>query len=375
MDWNLILTGGLLVAVMSIIIMYACNPLEQSLEYIGRNLTAGAKGALLLAVASSLPEIMVAFAFIFSGEPELILAGVFVTAGSATFNALILPAVSIFAARDEDGNKVESIQLDRKVLWRDTFWLLTIEALFIYFFGMNVFTLGMAVILIIAYFLYVCHVLYQSNNSENGAEEYDFEELDHTETHVSISWIGKILDFNKNLFGNREFTSTSAWVTALLSAVVVSIACHYLAEGTVQLSNGLAIPVIIGAAVFAAAATSLPDAILSASAARKGDYDDAISNAISSNIFDVSFAIGFPLVIALIGGGVLIGQDMTGGLPIEHGDVFMDTVRYVVWGTSAAAAIGLIAMANNITKKTAYMLFSIYAAWVAYVAYYAVVSA
>ena len=76
-----LLNGLAMMVAASLLIMYACNSLEQTLDYLGRNMTAGAKGALLMAVASSLPEIMVAFAFLFSGQPELVLAGVFVTAG------------------------------------------------------------------------------------------------------------------------------------------------------------------------------------------------------------------------------------------------------------------------------------------------------
>jgi len=370
MDVAQIAYGASLVAVTALLIMYACNPLEQALEYIGRNLTAGAKGALLLAIASSLPEIMVSFVFIFSGQPELIFAGVFVTAGSACFNALVIPAVSILAARDGNGKKVSHFSIDRSVLWRDTFWLLTIEALFIYFFGMDFFTIGMAVTLIVAYFMYVVHVLYQSNNSEDDIEEYEFEALDHEETHPAISWIGKILDVNRNFFGNKEFTTSSAIVTASVSAIVVAVACHFLAEGTVALSDGLEIPVIIGAAIFAAAATSLPDTILSASAARDGDYEDAVSNAIGSNIFDVSFALGLPLIIALIGGGVLIGQSFPNGIEIGHGDGFLDTVRYFVWISSALACMALIVAARRVTYTTAYILLGLYGCWIIYVAYF-----
>ena len=369
MDFYLILQGVLITTIASIVIMYACNPLEQSLEYLGRNMTSGAKGALLLAVASSLPEIMVSLSFIFSGKPELIIAGVFVTAGSALFNACLIPALSILYAGDENGNPVKEFELDRKVLYRDVFWLLTIEALFIYFFGMNVFTLGMAVALLLAYFLYVAHVLYDSHKNNEGSDDYVFEELDHTETHSSISWVGKLLDFNKILFSNKEFSAIKALSVALLSGFVVGIACHFLAGATEALSNGLGIPVIIGAAVFAAGATSLPDTLLSVSAAKKGDYEDAVGNAVGSNIFDTSFAIGIPMIIALIGGGVLVGQDLSAGLPISHGDGFIDTVRYFVWVVSALVGASLITMSKKITKNTAYVLLGLYCSWIAYLIY------
>ena len=54
---------------------------------------------------------------------------------------------------------------------------------------------------------------------------------------------------------------------------------------------------IFVAVILSAAASSLPDTIISVLDAKKGHYDDAISNALGSNIFDISFAIGLPLLL------------------------------------------------------------------------------
>jgi cation:H+ antiporter len=49
--------------------------------------------------------------------------------------------------------------------------------------------------------------------------------------------------------------------------------------------------------VLSAAATSVPDTIISVKDARKGNYDDAVSNALGSNIFDIAFALGLPVFL------------------------------------------------------------------------------
>ena len=60
---------------------------------------------------------------------------------------------------------------------------------------------------------------------------------------------------------------------------------------------GLGIPVMFVALILASAASSFPDTIISMKDAKKGNYDDAISNALGSNIFDVCFALGLPMLI------------------------------------------------------------------------------
>jgi len=54
------------------------------------------------------------------------------------------------------------------------------------------------------------------------------------------------------------------------------------------------------AVILASAATSVPDTIISMKDAKAGNYNDAISNALGSNIFDICFALGFPLFMYCI---------------------------------------------------------------------------
>lgn len=62
-------------------IMKACDFFEVAADYLGRNMSAGARGALVNALGSSMPELLVTLAFVLTGKPELILAGISVTAG------------------------------------------------------------------------------------------------------------------------------------------------------------------------------------------------------------------------------------------------------------------------------------------------------
>ena len=89
------------------------------------------------------------------------------------------------------------------------------------------------------------------------------------------------------------------------ACLILVAACEMIGAETYTLPiigelNGLNIPIMFVAVILASAATSLPDTILSIRDAQNGKYNDAISNALGSNIFDVCFALGLPLFLYCI---------------------------------------------------------------------------
>ena len=351
-----LLQASALLVLSSLVIMKACDVFEQGAGYAGRNMSGGARGAIVDAIGSSLPELMVTMMFVMSGVPELILAGVAVTAGSAVFNSVLIPSLSIFSARDEDGNKVDSFELSRKVIFRDGAYLLAVEGLLIYFLGMSEFTLAMAGILIAAYVLYVVHVLVESSLQKEDKEDYEYESLE------SEGFLSKIINFDVNalLFKDKPLTTFTATVVILTATAIIGVACHYLAVSVEGVATAVGVPVYFSAVVLGAAATSVPDTVLSIKSAKRGEGQDAVSNAIGSNIFDVTVSLGLPIAIYLAAVG--------GTLPIEQSDD-LTMLRWFVLGSSFAVIAGLFLSAKKVGKSTAWFLLSIYAVWIGYIAY------
>ena len=105
------------------------------------------------------------------------------------------------------------------------------------------------------------------------------------------------LDLEGIVLNKRPISTGSAWILLIASTVVMSAGTFLLVSGTEQLSQSLHIPILFVAVVLSAAASSVPDTVISIRDARKGNYDDAISNALGSNIFDISLALGLPLLL------------------------------------------------------------------------------
>lgn len=337
-----------------VVIKYACDGFEQSASYLGRNMGAGARGALVDAIGSSLPELLVTLMFVISGNPELILGGISVTAGSAIFNAVLIPAFAILFAK-EDGKPVNSFKLDRKVILRDGIYLLIVEGLLIWFLGMSTFSMVMTVSLLAAYAIYATHVIFDSNKCEVDEDCYEYESL---ESCNMLSALCKF-DFNKLLFKDKPLTKKTALVIMLLSVGVIGFACHILTEGIVGVSEAFSVPLYFSAVVLGAAATSVPDTLLSIKSAQRGDFEDAVGNAIGSNIFDVTVSLALPIFLYLTFSG-------TEGLPIIQSTDLVG-LRLFVLGTSAFV-IGLLWVnAKNINKKVSWALFGTYGVWIGYI--------
>lgn len=116
------------------------------------------------------------------------------------------------------------------------------------------------------------------------------------------------LDLQSWIIGGRQIRPTLAWLLLLLSVIIMSLGTWMLVEGTSMLGKadyalwgfdlkGLNFPLIFASVLLSAAASSIPDTMISIRDSKKGNYDDSISNALGSNIFDISFALGLPLLL------------------------------------------------------------------------------
>jgi cation:H+ antiporter len=81
----------------------------------------------------------------------------------------------------------------------------------------------------------------------------------------------------------------------------VGVATHFLVHSSLEVFRQIGLSEAVAGVTLLAAATSLPDTLLSVFAARRGDADGAVSNAFGSNSFDVLICLGLPVLVV---GGV-----------------------------------------------------------------------
>ncbi len=300
---------GIVVAMLAI--WRACDGFEDASGFLGRNLSEGVRGATINAIGSSIPELLTAsLALLFYANKDGFAFGIGTTAGSAIFNSAIIPALVVGTV--VYAGLATRVNVSRKVILRDGLFLLGAEALLIYLMSQPALGVGSGLLLIgfyVAYITYMLTTMRSKDDSEvlegdsEGGEEGNNQSL--LRSIISI-------DLTAVVVGERELTTGRAWALLISAIVVIGFACHILVESCYGIGEVLGIRTYFIAVILAAAATSVPDTILSIKDAKAGNYDDAVANALGSNIFDICVCLGLPLVIYSLYTGQtlsLVGDD------------------------------------------------------------------
>ncbi len=342
-------------------------------EYVGRNLSDGVRGATINAIASSMPEVFTSFFFLFvMKDAEGFSGGIGTTAGSAIFNSMVIPAVVILAV--VGAGIVKNIKVSKKVMYRDGISLLTAEMIFIILVSGSQLDWYHGFLLMLVYVAYIVYMFWSMDKSkreemltESHISEDDFA-VESKESSFILALI--TLDLERVFIGRNKITPARAWsllffATAAIASVcyLLVLACEWIGADSYTVPflgefQGLNIPVMFVALILASAASSFPDTIISIKDAQNGKYDDAISNALGSNIFDICFALGFPLFIfTLIHGPIPMPDEMV---------ALSSELRFLLWLLTLAVLFVFVST-KTMGKSKGFLLLGLYFLFVLYV--------
>ena len=314
-----------------LIIWRACDGFEVASEYLGRNMSEGVRGGTINAISSSIPELFTTLIALFVlADEEGFSVGLGTTAGSALFNGMIIPALCILfvVGTVVAGKQVETVNVSRKVVLRDGLTLIGCNfVLIILINGAKLFWWQGLVLMVLyaGYLAYMIGSMKQAesvDDSQNDADDDEDEDEERGPIGTVFYWLsgGPLMDLERWLIKDHHQEQMqqerwNAWPLLIVSTACIGgacwllvVACEWLGTGAsnelhpnYQLFGatyeGFGMPAMFVAVIFAAMATSVPDTIISIRDARDGDYDDAVANALGSNIFDICFALGFPLFL------------------------------------------------------------------------------
>jgi cation:H+ antiporter len=294
---------------------------EKLSSYYGLPLVV--QGAIVAAIGSSFPELAsVVFAGL-SGSLEIGVGGI---VGSAIFNILVIPALSRLGTD-------APIETSRTLVYKEAqFYMIAVSTLLItialgviYYPVPDTELVGrvtrpLAVIPLVMYGLYI-FIQFQDTADHEADEE------------------------------SRDISPGKQWGLLAAGLIVILVAVEQLVHQVEVIGLELGLSKFLLGVTIIAAATSLPDALVSVRAARDGRGVTSIANVLGSNTFDLLVAI--PVGILLVGA---TGIDFAMAVPM--------------FGVLTGATILLFTALRTdmiLTKLESYALFGVYTAFLAWV--------
>lgn len=364
----------ILIAISCLVIWRAGDGFMTASEYIGRNLSEGVRGASINAIASSMPEVFTSLFFLFVlMDASGFSGGIGTTAGSAIFNSMVIPAVSVIAVIGI--GLAKRIEVSRKVILRDGIALIITELIFLILISGSSLDWYHGLILMLVYVVYISYMflsMKKNDRDEMFASEEDSAAEEEEAPSKSTPFILGLLtlDLERIFIGNKKINDANAWTLLVFATLAIASVCYLLVVACDWMGadvytvpylgefQGLNIPLMFVALILASAASSFPDTIISIKDAQRGQYDDAISNALGSNIFDVCFALGFPLFLFTLLHG-----------PIEMPEAIVDLsseLRLLLLILTIVAVL-IFTTGKYIGKLKAFILLGIYVLFIVYI--------
>ena len=221
-------------------------------------------GLTIVAMGTSLPETAVSISASLAGSNSLAISNV---AGSNLFNLLVVVGLCCI---------LQKVEVDQDTIKRDIPYSLLAAVLLI---GLGI-SGGMVLgridgIVLLAFFAFFLFLMIKSALKAANSADGDDEEVTQSMLVSAISIVG----------GAAAIAVGGDWVVDAASTIALKL-------GMTETMVGLTI-VAVG--------TSLPELVTSFVAARKGEVDMALGNAIGSNVFNILLVLGIASSISPIG--------------------------------------------------------------------------
>lgn len=316
----------LVIVVATGFIWFGSGWLEESAENLSAyyGLPAVVQGSVVVAIGSSFPELS---SVVFTALAGSFNMGVGAIVGSAVFNILVIPALSGIAAESD-------LEANRTIVYKEAqFYMLAVSVLVV--------TFALAVI------------YYPDPNSPalTGfiTRPVAMVPLLVYGLYLFIQW-QDVSDFEASHVGGIASVRRS-WGKLLVGLLVILIAVEQLVGGVESLGHTFGIPEFLAGITIIAAATSLPDMLVSVRSARDGKGVTSLGNVLGSNTFDLLVAI--PIGVLIMGS---VSINFTTAVPMM--------------GVLTLATVLLFAILRtdlSLTKPESYALLFMYVIFVAWV--------
>jgi len=273
---------GLVFIVSLALLVKGADWLVESSEKIGKALKISPFiiGVTIVALGTSLPELVSSLAAVFKDASEIVTANVI---GSNIANILLIVGFSALATKSFLAVRRSLIDIDLPLL-------AAVTVLFGFILRDGQITRLEGLLLLLAFLVYL---LYTFSQRGTGEGRFLPEELPTGEiAEVLPSRIER-----RKVKTPIEKLNFKVFFFLILGIIFLAVGANYLIDSVLKLAEILKIGVSVIAIFAVAVGTSLPELVVSVRAAAQKKYEIALGNIFGSNIFNALVVIGIPSLI------------------------------------------------------------------------------
>ena len=220
----------------------------------------------IVAFGTSAPELFISFQGLLNGNNDVVLANVI---GSTIVNTMLIIGIAAIIRPIKIKNETIKKQLPLHLLIILVFAILLLDNIF----NSTINTIsrsdGIILFLIFLYFIYYIYSYYKKSNH-----------LKENLIHEKPKW---------NL--------SVSIIISICGLVAISFGSNLAVDNCVAIARYLHISEKLITMVILVVGTSTPELVMAITSARKGEFDIIIGNIIGTNIFNIGFVLGLPIMI------------------------------------------------------------------------------
>ncbi|MBD3354494.1 calcium/sodium antiporter [Candidatus Woesearchaeota archaeon] len=247
-------------------------------------------GVSIVAIGTSLPELISSIIAVHNGSSEIVIGNVL---GSNIANIFLIVGVAGLIAKKQ-------LELSRNLLHVDLPFLVGTCFLLAIMIWDGVFTTGEGILLLITLVMYSFYLIKSREKPEK-------------EVRKQLRGVkGELVDKTKKK-KMKKGISLKTWFILFGSIIGIYLGARFTVESVITISQILEIGAEVIAVTAVALGTSLPELMVTISAAKKGKSEIAVGNVLGSNIFNILAVMGIP---SMLGTLVIPPSMLTFSLPV-----------------------------------------------------------
>lgn len=214
----------------------------------------------IVAFGTSAPELAISFQGLLSGTGDVVLANV---VGSTIVNTLLIVGLAATIKPIKVKNETIKKQLPLH-------FLIIIVFAILFIFDNKISKLD--AFIIVSFFIYFVYYIYKFAKNKNSS----FEEEDG---------------------GTAKWPTVRAIIFSIIGLAAIFFGSDVAVDNCVHLANSLGISEKLVTMVVLVIGTSTPELVLAITSAKKNEFDIVLGNIIGTNIFNIGFVLGLPVLL------------------------------------------------------------------------------